>query len=147
MANSYSTSPWYRRLVSPVSIEFGAVLLRIWLGAMMITHGYGKVLGDSSKFMAGVESMGFPFPTFFAWAAALSEFAGGIFLVLGLFTRFWSLMALATMAVAAFIGHADDPFGRKELALTYLVLSAVVFLLGPGRASLDQALFGRRSAV
>ena len=132
-------------MVSPISIESAAVLLRIWLGAMMITHGFGKVFGDNSKFFAGVEKMGFPFPEFFGWAAALSEFAGGIFLILGLFTRFWSLMALATMVVAGFIRHADDPFRDKELAFTYMVISVVVFLLGPGRASVDRMLFGRRN--
>lgn len=140
--NPSSPHPWYRRMVSPISIESAAVLLRVWLGAMMITHGFGKVFGDNSKFFAGVEKMGFPLPEFFGWAAALSEFAGGIFLILGLFTRFWSLMALATMAVAGFIRHADDPFNNKELAFTYLVISGVVFLLGPGRASLDRLLFG-----
>ncbi len=133
-------------MVSPISIESSALLLRVWLGAMMITHGFGKVFGDNSKFIAGVEEMGFPLPAFFGWAAALSEFAGGIFLTLGLFTRFWSLMALATMAVAAFIAHADDPFKNKELAFTYLAMSLVVFLLGPGRASLDHLIFGRKNA-
>jgi len=139
------SSPWYRRMVIPFSIETGTVLLRIMLGAMMIMHGYGKVFGDNTKFIAGVGSMGFPAPEFFAWSAALSEFAGGIFLILGLFTRFWSVMAALTMAVAAFIRHADDPFKNKELALVYLVMSVALFLLGPGRASLDRLIFARRS--
>ena len=33
--------------------------------------------------------------------------------------------------------HGADPFQKKELALLYLLMSAVIFLLGPGRFSLD----------
>lgn len=135
---------WYRRMVTPFSIETGGTLLRIMLGGMMITHGYGKVFGGVDRLSGGVGEMGFPAPEFFAWAAAISEFFGGIMLILGLLTRFWSAMLAATMFVAAFIAHADDPFKNKELALAYLVVSLVVFLLGPGRASLDHLVFGKR---
>lgn len=138
-------SSWYRRMVTPFSIETSGALLRIMLGAVMITHGYGKVFGDVSRLSGGVGAMGFPAPEFFAWAAAISEFFGGIMLILGLFTRFWSAMIGITMFVAAFVAHAADPFQKKELALVYLVVSIVIFLLGPGRASIDHLLFGRRS--
>jgi putative oxidoreductase len=131
-------------LVQPYSIDYPALLLRLWLGAMGILHGFPKVFGGMEKFTEGVVKMGLPAPEFFAWAAALSEFAGGILLVLGLGTRVSAFLMAATMAVAGFIRHAEDPFKTKELALCYLVLSVVIFLLGPGRISLDALLFRRR---
>lgn len=127
-------------LTAPISTQTGFALLRIWLGAMMIVHGYGKVFGDNAKFMAGVAELGFPAAELFGWAAALSEFAGGILLVLGLGTRFASIMVAITMAVAAFMRHAPDPFKTKELAFTYLAVAIVVTLLGPGRFSIDAML-------
>jgi putative oxidoreductase len=133
-------------MVAPLSLQSGLLLLRVWLGAMMIVHGQGKVLGDNAKFMAGVAELGFPVPEFFGWAAALSEFVGGILLVLGFGTRITSIMVAITMAVAAFMGHAGDPFRVRELALTYLVLAIVVCLLGPGRVSIDAAI-GRRRTI
>ena len=131
-------------LVSPYSLDIPALLLRLWLGAMGFLHGYPKVFGGIPKLTKSVAEMGFPAPEFFAWAAALSEFGGGLLLIFGLGTRFSAVMMAVTMFVAGFIRHGDDPFKSKELALTYLVLSVVVFLLGPGRLSLDAVLFRRR---
>ena len=131
-------------MVKPYSIDYPALLLRLWLGAMGVVHGFPKVFGGMEKFTEGVVKMGLPAPEFFAWAAALSEFAGGILLILGLGTRLSAFLMAATMAVAGFIRHAEDPFKTKELALAYLVLSVVVFLLGPGRFSLDALVFRRR---
>lgn len=120
------------------SHDNAVLLLRLWLGAMMIVHGYGKVFGGIERFTQGVAKMGFPAPELFAWAAALSEFAGGILLIIGLFTRPAALLVTATMFVAAFIRHMDDPFGKKELSITYLVLALVLLITGPGKLSVDR---------
>jgi putative oxidoreductase len=42
------------------------------------------------------------------------------------------------MAVAVFFAHAGDPFARKELALLYLLIFSVIFILGAGKYSLDR---------
>lgn len=123
----------------------GAIaLLRIWLGAMMIVHGAPKIFGTMDRFTAGIAEMGFPLPELFAWAAALSEFAGGILLILGLFTRPAALLFSITMVVAVFIRNFDSEFARKELGLTYLVIAVVLLVAGPGKLSLDRRIFSRR---
>ena len=81
--------------------------------------------------------MGFPAPQFFAWAAGISEFGGGIFLALGLMTRPASLLIGTTMFAAAFIRHAGDPFASKEKALLFFVTAVALTLIGAGKYSLD----------
>ena len=121
----------------------GIALLRIFAGASLsLAHGFGKV-PVSEKFIENTANLGFPLPTFFAWAAALSEFAGGAFLALGLFTRLSGLLIAVTMSVAAFGVHLNDPFGKKELALFYMFTGLCFLLKGAGDWSLD-AYFRRK---
>ncbi len=111
---------------------------RLFVGlAMAIQHGHGK-MPPPQMFIEGVGALGFPQPVIFAWAASLAELVFAALLALGLFTRLSALMVGSTMAVAAFMAHAADPFEKKEMALLYLATCAVFFVLGGGRFSLDR---------
>jgi putative oxidoreductase len=121
----------------------GLLWLRVLMGAGIAYHGYGKVFGGyMDRVVEGVAKMGFPFPELFAWAAALSEFLGGIFIALGLATRFAALFVFITMSVAGFIVHAADPLDKKELAFAYWTVAGALIFTGPGSLSLD-ALFSK----
>lgn len=123
---------------NPLTVDLGLLWLRVLAGAGMAYHGYGKVFsGNIGQFAQGVAKMGFPMPEVFAWAAALSELAGGILLAVGLITRLSALSIFFTMAVAAFVAHRADPFQVKELALAYLTASGAILCAGPGRFSID----------
>jgi putative oxidoreductase len=126
--------------------DFGLLLVRLFFGGVLaVMHGLGK-LPVSDDFVAGVANMGFPLPAMFAWAAALSEFVGGVLLALGFLTRPAALFVCATMAVAAFITHAADSFQTKELALSYGVVALALMFTGAGRFSLDHLFFGRQQS-
>jgi len=117
----------------------GLLWLRLLMGAGIASHGYGKIFGGYMMgFVEHVTGMGLPMPQLAAWMAALSEFVGGILIVLGFGTRVAALFVLGTMGVAAFIAHAEDPFKMKELALAYWTMAGTLILTGPGRISLDQ---------
>jgi putative oxidoreductase len=45
------------------------------------------------------------------------------------------------MWVAAFVQHGDDPFGRMEKAMLYLVVFIVLTFLGGGKYSVDDRLY------
>lgn len=125
--------------------DVGLLWLRVLMGCGIATHGCAKVFGGGVAGLAqGVAGMGLPMPEVMAWVAALSEFAGGILVALGLFSRVAAFFVFATMSTAAFLAHAADPFSTKELALAYWTMSGAVILLGPGRFSLDHVLFNRR---
>ena len=123
------------------SVDAGLAWLRILAGIGIATHGFGKIFGGHmGGFADGVAQMGFPFPAFCAWAAALSEFAGGICLAAGLGTRIAAFFIWVTMSVALFIRHAADPFSDKELAYLYWTIASALMVLGGGRFTLKQVL-------
>jgi putative oxidoreductase len=133
-------------LTPPALTDLGLLLLRASFGGLMaLGHGLGKLSADASKF---------PDPLGIGNAASLygavfSELVCGLLLVLGLLTRLACLPLIFAMLVAAFVIHAADPFflpgpRTKEPAVIYALAFACVLILGPGRFSLDHALFGRR---
>ena len=122
--------------------DVGDLFLRAFAGlTMAITHGYPKLDAEYAKGMvAAASSAGFPLPTFFAWAAILSELLGGLLLAVGLLTRPAAFFLASTMFVAAFRIHAADPFEKKEMALLYLAISLCYLLRGAGRLSADHVI-------
>lgn len=95
------------------------------------------VWGPQDWFVADVAKMGFPVPRFFAWCAALSEFVGGLLLVLGLWTRPAAFFNAVTTFVAAFLFHHGDVTGKGLLATLFFALTTSLCLTGPGFLSLD----------
>jgi putative oxidoreductase len=79
-------------------------------------------------------------PVFFAWAAGLSEFLGGILLALGFLTRISSFFIACTMLTALIGVHSADPFNKQELAFMYLFVALAFLLKGAGDWSVDSFL-------
>ena len=123
-----------------VTSDLSLAVLRIFSGlAMAFGHGIRKV-PPSEGFIEHTAELGFPIPAFFAYAAGYSEFLGGILLALGFMTRPAAFFVAATMFVAGFINHADDPFGSAEKAYLYFIIAMVYMVLGSGRLSADQLI-------
>ena len=72
-----------------------------------------------------------------------AELFCAILIVLGLGTRFAAIPIIVTMAVAAFIVLAGNPFDGRELALLYLTAFTTILVLGAGSYSLDKAISGK----
>ncbi len=122
---------------SPLNTDLAALLLRLIFGGLFIYHGYSKILTYDQYLPL--------FPDLIHIGGKLSfqlvifaEFIGGIFIVLGLFTRFAVIPIFIVMLVAYFIAHAKNIFLEKELPFLFLVLCLVVFVLGSGKYSLDR---------
>tara|TARA_B100000767_G_scaffold272680_1_gene300936 strand:+ start:62 stop:427 length:366 start_codon:yes stop_codon:yes gene_type:complete len=113
------------------------LITRVIFSLSMITHGYPKLI----KLISENPSFGNPIgigemPTLIL--AVFAEFIAPIFIIIGYKTRIFSFFPIATMIVAAFIVHFDDPFKNKELALLYLAGFLIIFIIGPGKYSLDK---------
>jgi putative oxidoreductase len=104
-------------------------------------HGAQKLFG----FLGG--SPGGPPPQLSqAWIGGVLEFFGGLFILLGLFTRPVAFILSGMMAVAYFQFHAPSGFwplqNRGELAALYCFVFLCLSAAGGGPWSLDS--FWRR---
>ena len=98
----------------------------------------------ASWFPEDVANFGFPFnlsPWLFAWLGAASEAIGGLFLALGLGTRFWSIMIGITMLTAIFFQKWDQFLEQGPWAILpamgFLWVSIFSFAYGSGKIGLD----------
>jgi putative oxidoreductase len=64
--------------------------------------------------------------------------------VVGLGTRFAAVPLLITMLIAAFVIHADDPWGKQEFALMYAIPYLTLIFTGGGRFALERLIRIRR---
>lgn len=137
-----------KRLTSPLSLntDLASLVLRLIFGGMFIYHGYPKLIGYDQM----VEMFGDPIGIGSELSVILvifAEFFCGIFILLGLLTRFAVVPIFITMLVAFFIAHSKDEFTVKMLPFVYLFLCVVIFILGSGRYSLDATLFSKNSGT
>lgn len=124
-----------------LTVDLGLVVLRVAAGLLLCWLSWGILLrpdgwGPPPWLVDHVAALGFPAPTGFAWVALLSEFFGGLLLVVGLLTRPAALLNALTSGVAAF-GHHQQPTAAGLSALAFCVMTAVLAVAGPGRYSLD----------
>lgn len=116
------------------------LLVRIAVGAFMLTHGLPKL----SKLLAGGEiKFADPFGLGPGISLALTVFAEvvcSILVIIGLGTRLAVIPLIVTMLVAAFHAHASDPFSSKEKPLLFVIVFAVLFVFGSGKHSIDRLL-------
>lgn len=128
---------------TPFGVDVGLLIVRLWFGVVLaVAHGIPK-FGKLDAMAAGLDGQGFPIPEVMALLATLAETVGGFLIALGLLTRLSAVPVLVTMLVAAFVMHADDPFGKQEFALAYAIPALALLFTGPGRYSLDAVLFRR----
>lgn len=116
--------------------DLALLLLRVGFGGFMLTHGIPKInmLSDPSAFGDPI-GVG---PTVSLILALIGEVVAPILIIIGFKTKWAAIPAIITMGVAAFIFHAKDDLGTKEMALLYFIAFLVIFLAGPGKYSLDK---------
>jgi putative oxidoreductase len=140
-----------RRLFPPFlsgKAAVGLLLVRLVVGAAFVLHGWSKIQSPGGPMgWMGPDSL---IPGILLGAAAFSEFAGGLALILGAMTPLAAVALIATM-IGALQHHlsAADPFVKPggpswELAGVYLAISILFLLVGPRRISVDAMLFDAR---
>jgi putative oxidoreductase len=125
--------------------DAGLFLLRVGIGICFMAHGWPKISNPAMWEGLGgaIGALGFTPPSALAKAmgfmAALSEFGGGICLILGFLFRPACILMAGTMTVA-FMMHLKkgDGFNQYSHALESLILFVSLVFIGPGKISIER---------
>lgn len=125
---------------------YGALALRLPIGAILLAHGAQKLFGwfggygltGTGQWMA---SIGLEPGYLMALLAGSAEFFGGLALLLGFLTRPAAVASAFTMLVAIFAVHIGNGLFMSnngyEFALSLLAATVALVFLGGGRVSVD----------
>jgi len=128
--------------------RLAVLILRLFLGFAFMMHGSQKLLGAfGGGGVAGVAGMlsklGLEPSQIWAWVLSITEFVGGVCVVLGFLTRFWAAGLVIDMTVAIIKVHMPNGFFASkngfELPLALGVMALAILLTGPGALSVDRA--------
>lgn len=121
-----------------LSDDIGKLILRLFVGIMILLHGINKLTGGIAGIKGLVVAAGLP--EFFAYGVYIGEIIVPIFIILGLYVKTAALVLAFNMAVAVFLAYGSlflslGKFGTpvSELPLIYFVLSIVIFIVGAGK--------------
>ena len=123
----------------PGTVNFGILFLRMTIGGMMLTHGYGKFLRLLNGNLKFSDPLGIGSELSFV-LVVLAEFFAAIGLIFGFWTRINAFLLSFTMFVAAFIRHGADPFSKQEKPLMFLVVFLFLMFVGGGKHSIDDKI-------
>lgn len=127
-----------------VGISFLLLAIRIIFGLLFMTHGIAKW----NDFAVLVYD--FPDPIYFGPENSLAviifiEIVCSVGFIFGALYRLVLIPMIGAMGVAFFIVHGADAFQAKELAFIYMVVFIVMYIIGPGKYSIDRYLAVRVS--
>jgi putative oxidoreductase len=128
--------------------DYAEPILRIGLGGILIPHGCQKLFGlfggmGLTANAALFERLGYSPGMFWGTLVGLTEFVGGILLVLGLFTRFAAAAVFIFMIVAVKFTSAKGFFwsaGGFEFPLLIGICALFFLIRGGGHCSLDRTI-------
>jgi putative oxidoreductase len=120
--------------------DFGKLLLRLTLGALILLHGIAKLNGGLGPIEGMLEAHGLP--GFFAYAALIGEVIAPLLLLAGFHARLGGVLVAINMLVAVFLvhqgqlGQLNEQGGwALELQAMFFAAAVAIALFGPGRFS------------
>jgi putative oxidoreductase len=125
--------------------DLGLLIGRIGVGLIYIVFGWQKLSGGQSAWTHyghAMASLGITFmPNIWGLAAALSEFGGGILIILGFLFRPAAAFIAFTMVVAFASTFRQHPhnFAQYSRAIEMFCVMIVFLFVGPGKYSFEGA--------
>jgi len=120
-----------------------ALLLRVWVGANFVSHGYPKLGKAKAQTLQWTKSLGVP--TIATYLAIILEFFGGLSLIIGFIVPIVAFFIALEMVGAILLKKTKmkAPYmgqNSYEIDITYLMLAIALLVLGAGLLSVDSFL-------
>ena len=125
--------------VYPRSVDAMLLALRLLFGGLMVWHGVSKIENFTSLVANFPNPIGLG-SRLSLYLAIFSEVICSVAVIVGAFYRLALIPLIFTMGVAMIVVHNGQSFAAKELALIFLVIFVLLFLMGAGRYSLDNMI-------
>lgn len=116
------------------------LFMRIFIGAMMLTHGIGKLQNYNAIVNSFPDPLGIGSAVSFA-IITFVEVGCSVLIIMGLFTRLATLPLIFGMFVATFIAFPDKSFAASELSFVYMGIYIMLLISGGGRYAIDAFMF------
>jgi len=116
--------------------NFAMLILRVGMGALMLSHGYDKLV-HFARYKANFMNFLGMGSGFSLALVIFAEFFCALFLIVGLFSRLVAIPIVISLFIALWKLHQFDFFGGGEKAALFLTGFLIILLLGPGKASVD----------
>ncbi len=123
--------------------DLASLLLRLLVGGMLLFHGFHKVINGIGSIKIMLQ--GAHIPELLAYGVFVGELIAPLFLILGLYSRIGALIVVVNMMVAIYLAYGNSLLALNkhggpfvELSVFYVVVSLAIFLMGPGKYSVNQ---------
>jgi putative oxidoreductase len=132
---------------------YSLMLVRVVVGIAMVYHSWGKVmptdgfshaythhqlLGSMEHFNDFVVTL--HLPRWLGYVSTITEFVGGLFLIVGLLTRFWAALIAINMVFALVTVNVRNGYSASQYSIALLAMALMLLTAGSGNYSLDRRL-------
>ncbi|MDR6244374.1 DoxX family protein [Paenibacillus hunanensis] len=127
-----------------------STIMRVVLGILFLAHGISKFQMGMDGVAGWFQSVGIP--GFLAYVVSPIELVGGILLIIGLFTRYVSILLIIVLLGAVFTVKlsaglmGNGQMAGYELDLSFMLVALYLAVTNNTGFSLDQMLFRRKTA-
>ena len=124
-------------------IAYLALLVRVWVGANFVAHGYPKLGKTKTQTLQWTKSLGVPAVA--TYLAIILEFFGGLSLIIGFIVPIVAFFIGLEMIGAMLLKKTkmEAPYmgqNSYEIDIAYLILALALIVLGAGVLSVDSFL-------
>lgn len=128
-----------------INSDFGKLVLRVGVSLLILLHGVDKV-GNEPALNFIIEKLNaVSLPDAIAYGVFLGEIIAPALVILGVYTRLFSLIIFFNMVFAVTLVHSEDIFMLTsnggwgiELQALYLISFLSLFLMGGGKYAIKE---------